>query len=62
MLLLDDNEDLLLVEDGDGSHAAFVGFIEGQSAAPHAKSDVVFTKQGDVDFRVRANRRQRRRR
>lgn len=41
---------LLLIEDSDGSHSAFVEFTPTQSDNPHQQSDVTFKKYGKVDF------------
>jgi hypothetical protein len=44
----DDN--LLLIEDANGSHSAFVEYEVVSSNTPHAQSDVTFKKYGNVDF------------
>src|SRR5712691_7194348 len=44
----DDN--LLLIEDANGSHSAFVEYVIAHSETPHAQSDVTFNKYGNVDF------------
>ena len=41
---------LLVIEDSDGSHSAFVEFTPTQSDNPHPQSDVTFKKYGKVDF------------
>jgi hypothetical protein len=46
----DDDSNLLLVEDANGSHSAFVEYEVVSSNTPHAQSDVTFNKYGDVDF------------
>ena len=44
----DDN--LLLIEDANGSHSAFVEYEVVSSDTPHAQGDVTFNKYGNVDF------------
>jgi hypothetical protein len=44
----DDN--LLLIEDANGSHSAFVEYVAASSDTPHAQSDVTFNKYGKLDF------------
>ena len=44
----DDN--LLLIETGDGSHSAFVEYEVASSNTTHAQSDVTFNKYGNVEF------------
>ena len=44
----DDN--LLLIEDANGSHSVFVEYVVAHSDTPHAQSDVTFNKYGNVDF------------
>lgn len=46
----DISESLLLIEDSDGSHSAFVEVTSTQSDSPHPQSDVTFKKYGKVDF------------
>ena len=46
----DEGSPILLIEDADGSHAAFVEFTQGQSADPHAQTNVTFKKYGDAEF------------
>ena len=41
---------LLLIEDADGSHSAFVEYEVVSSETPHAQSDVTFNKYGKLDF------------
>lgn len=41
---------LLVIEDSDGSHSAFVEFVPTQAENPHPQSDVTFKKYGKVDF------------
>jgi hypothetical protein len=41
---------LLLIEDANGSHSAFVEYEVVSSDTPHAQSDVTFNKYGNVDF------------
>lgn len=41
---------LLLIEDSDGSHSAFVEYELVSSDTPHTQSDVTFNKYGKVDF------------
>jgi len=45
---IDDN--LLLVEDASGSDSTFVEFVVAPSATAQGKTDVSFTKYGDVEF------------
>lgn len=44
----DDN--LLLIEDSNGSHSAFVEYDVVSSDTSHPQSDVTFNKYGNVDF------------
>jgi hypothetical protein len=44
----DDN--VLLIEDADGSHSVFVEYVIASSDTPHAKTDVTLNKYGKVDF------------
>jgi hypothetical protein len=46
----DADANLLLIEDANGSHSAFVEYEVDSSKTAHAKSDVTFNKYGDVDF------------
>jgi hypothetical protein len=46
----DVDSDLLLIEDADGSHSAFVEYEIHTSDTPHAHGDVTFSKYGNVDF------------
>ena len=46
----DDNDNLLLIEDANGSHSAFVEYVTAHSETPHAHSDVTFNKYGNVEF------------
>jgi hypothetical protein len=46
----DDNSDLLLIEDTNGSHSAFVEYEIVSLSTPHVQSDVTFNKYGNVDF------------
>lgn len=41
---------LLLIEEDDGSHSAFVEYEVVSSDTPHAQSDVTFNKYGKGDF------------
>ena len=41
---------LLLIESDSGSHSVFVEYEVVSSNAPHAKSDVTFSKHGNVEF------------
>src|SRR5437868_13752237 len=41
---------LLLIESDSGSHSVFVEYEVVSSNAPHAKSDVTFSKYGNVEF------------
>jgi hypothetical protein len=41
---------LLLIEDADGSHSAFLEYEVVSSNTSHAQSDVTFNKYGNVDF------------
>ena len=41
---------LLLIESDSGSHSVFVEYEVVSSNAPHAKSDVTFSKYGSVEF------------
>jgi hypothetical protein len=45
---VDDN--LLLIEDANGSHSAFVEYVVAPSNTPHAQTDVTFNKYSNVDF------------
>jgi len=44
------NDNLLLIEDANGSHSAFVEYVVASSDTPHAQTDVTFNKYGKVDF------------
>jgi hypothetical protein len=46
----DADDNLLLIEDGNGSHSAFVEFEVVPSDTSHAHSDVIFNKYGNADF------------
>jgi hypothetical protein len=46
----DADSNLLLIEDANGSHSAFVEYEVVSSETPHAQSDVTFKKYGKVDF------------
>lgn len=46
----DPDNNLLLIEDANGSHSVFVDFVIAPSDTPHAHTDVTFNKYGDVDF------------
>ena len=46
----DADSNLLLIEDANGSHSAFVEYEVVSSETPHARSDVTFKKCGKVDF------------
>ena len=46
----DVSNSLLLIEDNDGSHSAFIEFTPTQAESPHPQSDVTFKKYGKVDF------------
>jgi hypothetical protein len=46
----DIDSNLLLIEDADGSHSAFVEYEGQTSDTPHAQTDVIFNKYGNVDF------------
>jgi hypothetical protein len=46
----DADASLLLIEDANGSHSAFVEYEVVSSNTPHAQSDVTFDKYGKVDF------------
>ena len=46
----DANDNLLLIEDSDGSHSAFVEYEVVSSDTPHTQSDVTFNKYGNADF------------
>ncbi len=46
----DADSNLLLIEDADGSHSAFVEYEVVSLETPHARSDVAFKKYGKVDF------------
>ena len=41
---------LLLIESDSGSHSVFVEYEVVSSNAPHARSDVTFSKYGNVGF------------
>jgi hypothetical protein len=41
---------LLLIEDANGSHSAFLEYEVVSSNTSHAQSDVTFNKYGNVDF------------
>jgi hypothetical protein len=43
----DDN--LLLIEDANGSHSAFVEYVVAPSDTPHPQTDVTFNKYGNVE-------------
>jgi hypothetical protein len=44
------DDDLLLVEDADGSHSVYVEYVVTSSDTPHAQSDVTFNKYGKDEF------------
>jgi hypothetical protein len=44
------DENLLLIEDANRSHAVFVEYLVASSDTPHAQSDVTFNKYGKVEF------------
>ena len=46
----DVDTDLLLIEDANGSHSAFVEYELVSSNTSHAQSDVTFNKYNNVDF------------
>ena len=46
----DMDANLLLIEDADRSHSAFVEYESVSSDTPHPQSDVTFNKYGKVDF------------
>jgi hypothetical protein len=46
----DIDANLLLIEDTNGSHSAFVEYEVVSSDTPHAQGDVTFNKYGNVDF------------
>jgi len=45
---IDDN--LLLIEDANGSHSAFVEYEVVPSNTPHDHSDIIFNQYGQVDY------------
>jgi len=46
----DVDSNLLLIEDANGSHSAFVEYEILTSDTPHAQTDVTFNQYGNVDF------------
>ena len=46
----DADSNLLLIEDANGSHSAFIEYEVVSSNTPHPQSDVTFNKYGNVDF------------
>ncbi|MCU1240809.1 MAG: hypothetical protein JWO71_1535 [Candidatus Acidoferrum typicum] len=46
----DPDNNLLLIEDANGSHSVFVEYVVAHSDTPHAQSDVTFNKYGEADF------------
>lgn len=46
----DIDSDLLLIEDTNGSHSAFVEYDIASSDSPHVQTDVTFNKYGNVEF------------
>src|ERR1700757_3638386 len=46
----DPNTNLLLIEDANASHSAFVEYEPVSSDRTHAQSDVTFNKYGNIDF------------
>jgi hypothetical protein len=46
----DVDSSLLLIEDADGSHSAFIEYEVHTSDTPHAQTDVTFNEYGNVDF------------
>jgi len=44
----DDN--LLLIEDADGSHSVFVEYVVAPTDTPRPQTDVTFNKYGTVEF------------
>jgi len=46
----DGDANLLLIEDGNGSHSVFVEYDIVPTDTPNTQSDVTFNKYGSVDF------------
>jgi hypothetical protein len=46
----DDNADLLLIEDANGSHSVFVEYVPAPSQTPASKTEVTFSKYGKTEF------------
>jgi hypothetical protein len=46
----DGDENLLLIEDANGSHSVFVEYVVTSSDTPHAQTDVTFNKYGKTEF------------
>src|SRR2546430_10891577 len=46
----DADDRLLLIEDGSGSHSAFVEYVVAQTDTPRPETDVTFNKYGNVEF------------
>ena len=46
----DEDSNLLLIEDANSSHSAFVEYVLAHSDTAHAQTDVTFNKYGNVDF------------
>ena len=46
----DDNAELLLIEDANGSHSVFVEYEPSPSVNPASKTEVTFNKYGNADF------------
>jgi len=46
----DVNNNLMLIEDANGSHSAYVEFVVAPSNTPHPQTDVTFNKYANVDF------------
>jgi hypothetical protein len=46
----DDNLELLLIEDANGSHSVFVEYEPSPSDTPASKTEVTFNKYGTTDF------------
>ena len=46
----DDYEEMLLIEDANGSHSTFVEYVPAPSQTPASKTEVTFNKYGKTDF------------
>lgn len=46
----DADDNILVIEDSDGSHSVFVEYEVGSSGTSHTQTDVTFNKYGSTEF------------